>query len=117
MILLEFTKTHNHRYIYILDELIPLIKDCMSSNTYLFTDDENKHQLSANALRCFFKHTKERAEVEVLSPHKLRHYYANQMYKKSFDIKRKSSGLFFGLSLQTPLYIRRNGIFGFYKLF
>lgn len=108
MILLEFTKTHNHRYIYILDELIPLIKDCMSSNTYLFTDDENKHQLSANALRCFFKHTKERAEVEVLSPHKLRHYYATQMYKKSLDIYLVSNLLGHTNIKTTQIYLDIN---------
>lgn len=84
-IYLEFTKTNYPRYIYIKEELVPLFHKVMSNNTYLFNDDFG-NQMTDNALRCFFKRLKKELNIEVLSPHKLRHYYATSLYNKSLDI-------------------------------
>lgn len=84
-IYLEFTKTHQTRYIFIKEELLPLIQRVKNNNIYLFNDEHGK-QLTGNALRLFFKHLKKNLNIDNLSPHKLRHYYATTIYKKSLDI-------------------------------
>lgn len=84
-IYLEFTKTNYPRFIYIKKELIPLFNKVMSNKTYLFNDDFG-NQMTDNALRCFFKRLKKELNIDVLSPHKLRHYYATSLYNKSLDI-------------------------------
>ena len=65
--------------------LIPVVRINKKINLYLF-NDHNNQQLTSNALRCFFKHLKKDLEIETLSPHKLRHYYATNLYNKSLDI-------------------------------
>lgn len=84
-IYLEFTKSHHTRYIFIKEELIPLIKIVMNDKTYLF-NDEHGNQMTDNNLRLFFKHLKRDLKIENLSPHKLRHYFATTIYNKSLDI-------------------------------
>ena len=78
-IYLDFTKTHKPRYIYIVEEIEPLLKKCKTSDIYLFN-------ISCNRLRLFFKKIKKCLNIEVLSPHKLRHYYRTYIYNKSLDI-------------------------------
>lgn len=85
-IYLEFTKTHTPRYIYLVDDVIPLIQKLMSNNKYLFLEEDNKTQLTSNALKCFFKRLKRDLDIDVLSPHKVRHFYATNIYNKSKDI-------------------------------
>lgn len=84
-IFLDFTKSHHNRYIYINPYLDELIKKVMNKNLYLFNDDAGI-QLTANAVRMFFKHLRYDLKIPVLSPHKLRHYYATNLYEKSLDI-------------------------------
>ena len=85
IIKLDYTKNGKQRNIYIVPELKELIIKIMSSNEYLFLDDEQK-QMTANNVRCFFKHIKQDLDIKVLSPHKLRHFYATTIYNKSLDI-------------------------------
>lgn len=84
-IYLDFTKTGHSRFIFINPTIELFIKNQINNNTYLFNDEEG-NQLSANAVRMFFKHLKQDLEIDVLSPHKLRHYYATNLYEKSLDI-------------------------------
>ena len=42
--------------------------------------------MTPNNLRCFFKRIKKELSIDVLSPHKLRHYYATTIYNNSLDI-------------------------------
>lgn len=58
----------------------------MSNNKYLFLEEDNKTQLTYNALKCFFKRLKRDLDIDVLSPHKVRHFYATNIYNKSKDI-------------------------------
>lgn len=85
VIKLDFTKNGETRNIYIVDYLKPLLKETMNKKTYLFYDSHG-NQMTANTVRLFFKHLKQRLNIDVLSPHKLRHYYATTIYKKSLDI-------------------------------
>ncbi len=80
-ILLDFTKNGKARFIYIVDNLKDLIKKQMKNNNiYLF---EN---ITCNSIRNFFKRLKKKLNIDVLSPHKLRHYYATNIYSKTNDI-------------------------------
>ncbi len=80
-ILLEFTKNGKTRFIYIVDNLKELIKNQLKNNKiYLF---EN---MTCNSIRKFFKRLKKRLNIDILSPHKLRHYYATNIYSKTNDI-------------------------------
>lgn len=85
IIKLDFTKNGKQRNIFIVSELKDLISEVKNENEYLFLDEE-QNQMTANNLRCFFKHLKKDLEIQVLSPHKLRHYYATTIYKNSLDI-------------------------------
>lgn len=82
---LEFTKNGESRNIYIVEKVKPLIKAIMTNNKYLFLDN-HKNKLSANALRLIFRRLKKELNIDILSPHKLRHYYATNIYNKSLDI-------------------------------
>lgn len=84
-IFLDHTKNKETRYIYLVDDIIPLIKKVITNNEYLFIDNSNT-KMTDNALRCFFKRLKEETNIKVLSPHKLRHFYATNIYNKSKDI-------------------------------
>lgn len=85
IIKLDFTKNGKERKIYIVDELIELLKQIKNNNLYLFNDEEN-NQMTANNIRKFFQHIKKQLSIDVLSPHKLRHYYATTIYNNSLDI-------------------------------
>ena len=82
---LDFTKNGESRNIYIVDQVKPLVVACMNKTRYLFIDEHNK-KMTANALRCIFKRLKDTLNIDILSPHKLRHYYATNIYNKSLDI-------------------------------
>ena len=82
---LDFTKNGKQRNIFIVDEIIPLLELVMNNNIYLFNDQFN-HQMTANNLRLFFKKIKKELNIEVLSPHKLRHFYGTTIYNNSLDI-------------------------------
>lgn len=104
-IYLDFTKSKKERNIYIMDELIPLIRNVMNNNIYLFNNDDNNCQLTDNAVRCFFKHLKRDLDIDVLSPHKLRHYFATNVYKKSLDIYLVSNLLGHTNTKTTEIYL------------
>lgn len=106
-ILLDFTKTGHSRYIYINPTIENLIKNQISQKTYLF-NDEDGNQLSANAVRMFFKHLRYDLDIEVLSPHKLRHYYATNLYNKSLDIHLVSKLLGHTNIKTTEIYLDVN---------
>lgn len=57
----------------------------MTNNKYLFLDN-HKNKLLANALKLIFKRLKKELNIDILSPHKLKHYYATNIYNKSLDI-------------------------------
>lgn len=84
-IYLEHTKNKETRYIYLVDDVVTMIRKVIQDTEFLFVD-ENKNQMSTNALRLFFKYLKKTCNIQVLSPHKLRHYYATNIYNKSKDI-------------------------------
>ena len=85
IIKLDFTKNGKERNIYIVDEIIELVSSISSKDEYLFTD--NSHiKMTANNLRLFFKKIKRELDIDVLSPHKLRHFYATAIYTNSLDI-------------------------------
>ncbi len=85
IIYLEHTKNGEPRNIYIVEEIKPLLISVISKNEYLFNDNNNV-QMTDNSLRLFFKHLKHDLNIETLSPHKLRHYYATYLYNNSLDI-------------------------------
>ena len=104
IIKLDFTKSGKERYIYIVDELIELVQLVKNNNEFLFNDYEN-NQMTCNSLRCFFKHLKQNLNIEVLSPHKLRHFYATQLYKNSLDIYLTSQLLGHSDIKMTQIYL------------
>lgn len=85
LIHLEFTKNGETRNIFIVEKIKNLIIKVMNKSEYLFLD-EHLNQMTPNAVRLFFKHLKHTLDIKVLSPHKLRHYYATSIYQKSLDI-------------------------------
>ncbi len=85
IIRLEFTKNGEPRNIFIVDKIKNLLIKVMNKTEYLFID-EHQNQMTPNAVRVFFKHLKKNLNIAILSPHKLRHYYATSIYQKSLDI-------------------------------
>lgn len=85
IIFLDFTKNGESRNIFIVEQIKELISTVINKTQYLFIDDHN-NQMTANAVKQFFKHLKSALDIKVLSPHKLRHYYATNIYNKSLDI-------------------------------
>ena len=61
--------------------------------------------MTANALRCFFKDIKKELKVDVLSPHKLRHFYATTIYNNSLDIYLTSNLLGHSDIKMTQIYL------------
>jgi len=106
-IYLDFTKSGHNRLIYINPIIKPLIENLISENTYLFNDEKNQ-QLTANAVRMFFKHLRYDLKINVLSPHKLRHYYATNLYNKSLDIYLVSKLLGHSNIKTTEIYLDIN---------
>lgn len=100
-IYLDYTKSHKPRYIYIVDEIKPLLEHLKTSEIYLFN-------ISVNRLRIFFKKLKKRLNIKVLSPHKLRHYYATTIYNKSLDIYMVSKLLGHQEIKTTQIYLSIN---------
>ena len=84
-ILLEVTKNKQPRYIYFTDDLIPLIEEVKSDKFYLLNNNDGS-QMTLDGLRDFFKHIKARLNIDVLSPRKLRHYYATHLYLKTLNL-------------------------------
>lgn len=82
---LDFTKNGEPRYIYIVDQVKPLLESIMNKKEYLFYDSHG-NQMTPNGVRKFFKRLKQVLNIDILSPHKLRHYYATTIYKKSLDL-------------------------------
>ena len=108
IILLDFTKNGKYRSIFIKQELIPLLEKVYNKdNVFLFTD-ENGNQMTANAIRCFFKYIKKELNIEVLSPHKVRHYYATTIYNNSLDIYLTSNLLGHSDIKMTQIYLDIN---------
>ena len=103
-IYLDFTKSGKTRYIYLIDEIIDLVNEIKSNNTYLFNDHFG-NQLSSNAIKCLFRRLKSELDISILSPHKIRHYYATQIYKKSLDIYLVSNLLGHSDIKTTQIYL------------
>ena len=106
-ILLDFTKNGKQRYLYIVDQIIPLLQKTMSKRTFLFNDEEGV-QMTTNSVRKFFQHVKANLKLETLSPHKLRHYYATNLYKNSLDIYLVSKLLGHSDTKTTEIYLDIN---------
>ena len=79
----------------------------MNNNEYLFTD-ENNIQMTSNGIKMFFKHLRDDIKIDVLSPHKLRHYYATNLYEKSLDIYLVSKLLGHTNIKTTQIYLDLN---------
>lgn len=108
IISLDYTKNGKQRSIFIKQEIIPLIlKVYNKDNIYLFTDDYG-NQMTDNSVRCFFKHLKKELNIDVLSPHKLRHYYATSIYNNSLDIYLTSNLLGHSDIKMTQIYLDIN---------
>ena len=106
-IYLDFTKTGHPRYIYIIPSIKDLLLKVMNNNEYLFTD-ENNIQMTSNGIKMFFKHLRDDIKIDVLSPHKLRHYYATNLYEKSLDIYLVSKLLGHTNIKTTQIYLDLN---------
>ena len=106
-IYLEFTKTGHPRFIYINPSLKELILKVKNNYEFLFTD-ENNNQMTSNGIKMFFRHLKEDVHVDILSPHKLRHYYATNLYEKSLDIYLVSKLLGHTNIKTTQIYLDLN---------
>lgn len=106
-IYLDFTKTGHPRYIYINEQIKELVIKVKNDNTYLFCD-EHGNQLTSNGIKMFFRHLRRDLNIEVLSPHKLRHYYATNLYNKSLDIYLVSKLLGHTNIKTTEIYLDLN---------
>lgn len=106
-IYLDFTKTHHTRYIYINESIKELLIKVMNNNTYLFNNDDGT-QMTSNAIKMLFRHLRRDLKIEVLSPHKLRHYYATHLYEKSLDIHLVSKLLGHTSIKTTEIYLDIN---------
>lgn len=90
-IYLDHTKTGKPRYIFIPDEytkklIIQNIQENKKNNFLLFSSKDGS-QLTANAIRVILKKIKRKLNIEVLSPHKLRHTYATNLVSEGADIE------------------------------
>lgn len=90
-IYLEHTKTGKPRYIFISDDytknlIIKNINENKKNNFLLFSSKDGS-QLTANAIRVILKKIKRKLNIEVLSPHKLRHTYATNLISHGADIE------------------------------
>lgn len=89
-IYLERTKTGPTRFIYfdnLIKELIIHEIKFKPTSEYLFVNHEGQ-QLSTSAIDSLFLRIKKELNIEVLSPHKLRHTYATMIMQKEKDIEQ-----------------------------
>lgn len=89
-IYLDRTKTGATRYIYfdnLIKELIKYEIHYKPANEYLFVNHEG-NQLSTSAIDSLFLRIKKELNIEVLSPHKIRHTYATIILKQTKDIEQ-----------------------------
>lgn len=108
IILLDYTKNGKQRSIFIKQELIPLIQKIYNKNNVFLFSDEFGNQTTDKAVRSFFKRIKKDLDIEILSPHKLRHYYATSIYNNSLDIYLTSNLLGHSDIKMTQIYLDIN---------
>ena len=90
LIYLDRTKTGHSRYIYfdnLIKELILNEIKYKPNSEYLFVNPDGQ-QLSTSAIDSLFLRIKKELNIEVLSPHKLRHTYATMIMEKEKDIEQ-----------------------------
>lgn len=92
-ILLSHTKNGEQEYIsfQILKNEIKEIYD--SNYKYLFHPEGSNTKLEATAVKSFFARIKRKLDLKVFNPHRIRHYYATQLYKQTKDIYFVSKAL------------------------
>ena len=84
-IYLDYTKSGTPRYIYIKDIIVPYLKKNMGRRIYLFHNKQGR-RLKPDSVSSVYTRLKDRLHIAVLSSHKLRHYYAIDIYNKTLDI-------------------------------
>lgn len=87
-IYLDRTKTGNNRYIYLVNEIKPLIQELLNErkdSTYLFLDKDG-NQASQYMVDRYFRKLKKDLDIKNLSPHMLRHFYATILINNNTDI-------------------------------
>lgn len=88
-IYLSYTKSGKPRFCFIDDSiksiLIEQINYAQSKKSKYLFPFGNSH-LAADAITSFFEKLKQKLNIEVLSPHRLRHLYATRLLKKGADI-------------------------------
>ena len=87
-IYLDRTKTGNSRYIYLVNEIKPLIQELLNErkdSTYLFLDKDG-NQASQYMVDRYFRKLKKDLDIKNLSPHMLRHFYATILINNNTDI-------------------------------
>lgn len=85
IIKLTYTKNHEIENIYIHEDIKDLLFNVYNpNNKYLFAIDENR-SISNEAVKSMFARIKRKLNIELLSPHKIRHYYATNIYNKTHD--------------------------------
>ena len=88
-IYLEFTKSGKPRYCYFNNHIADLIKKLIDhnkciNNPYLFAlGDSHIDKMTVSSMLYKLKHD---LNIDVLSSHKFRHYYATQLLKNGADI-------------------------------
>lgn len=90
-IYLDFTKTGNPRFIYILDLYIDLIKKQMdnlknSDNPYFFQNPSGTDHLDKISITSMLTKLKKDFDLDIVSSHKFRHLYATSLLKNGADI-------------------------------
>ncbi len=87
-ILLEHTKNHEARYIYISDETNKLIKNFNPKNEYLFWNDKTNQKNTSHFIDELFKKIKKELDYNNLTPHLLRHTFCTYLARSNkLDIK------------------------------
>lgn len=89
-IYLERTKTGPTRYIYfdnLIKELIIHELTFKPTSKYLFVNDSGG-QISTATIDSIFQRTKKELNINMLSPHKLRHTYATMIMQQEKDIEQ-----------------------------
>lgn len=83
---LTFTKNKQPRMIYLLDKIVELIKKIYNTNNKYLFQNPNKECFTQNQIILLFKRIKHKLNIDVLSPHKVRHFYATNIYNKTKNI-------------------------------
>lgn len=103
-IVLTDTKSGYKRIAPLVNEIIPLVEKVTSDRKYLFSKNELEH-FKASFVRSLISRVKKKLEIDVLSPHKLRHSYATYHCRNGTNLKVLQELLGHRSILMTQKYI------------